>query len=51
MKNFNTQLEKQAYHKPEFISYGNIQVLTQAVSNMANPDGLIDSQGNTVKTK
>ena len=51
MNNFNTQLERQAYHKPEFISYGNIQVLTQAVGTMANPDGLIDNLGNSVKTK
>ena len=51
MNNFNTQLEKQAYHKPEFISYGNIQVLTQAVGSMANPDGMTDALGNTLKTK
>jgi hypothetical protein len=45
MDNFNRQFTKQAYHKPEFCSYGNIQGLTQNVGKSGNNDGGSGSGG------
>jgi len=35
----STQKERQAYHTPQVIDYGNVKQITMAIGNMGNPDG------------